>query len=225
MTQKQMRISNCILSRNIYLSKLYCAKNKSKEKKKSKPANLDLREVNEIYNVEKLKLQFTRSIENMKNEFVKNFTLRSTVGSIELISVKMEDKEYEIQELAQVNRTPKSVILHVNFPLAIPLIVKAIQNSGLNINPQLDGTTISLPIPKVTKEYREKLAKGLKIVYMKYRDEIKSNRSAAIKTIKGSAIGEDVIRRAVALIEKVADQYLNEIEDIFKNKQTDILGN
>jgi ribosome recycling factor len=145
---KQMAISNFILSRNIYLSKIDYAKNKAKEKKKSKSVNLDLREVSEVYNVEKLKEQFQKSVENMKQEYVKNFALRSTSGSIELIPIKLEDKEYEIQELAQIVRSPKTVILNVNFPTAIPLIIKAIQNSGLNINPQQDGTTISLPIPK-----------------------------------------------------------------------------
>jgi ribosome recycling factor len=78
---------------------------------------------------------------------------------------------------------------------------------------------------RITKEYREKLSKGAKTVYIKYRDEIKNHRSGAIKTIKGSGVGEDVIHRAIPLIEKVAEQYLNEIDNILKTKQTELTGN
>ena len=36
------------------------------------------------------------------------------------------------------------------------------ENSGLNLNPQQDGTRIYVPIPKVTREHREKMSKGAK---------------------------------------------------------------
>ena len=36
------------------------------------------------------------------------------------------------------------------------------EHSGLNLNPQQDGTRIYVPIPKVTREHREKLSKGAK---------------------------------------------------------------
>ena len=38
--------------------------------------------------------------------------------------------------------------------------MKTLQGSGMNLNPQQDGLRIYVPIPKVTKEYREKLVKG-----------------------------------------------------------------
>lgn len=36
----------------------------------------------------------------------------------------------------------------MNFPQAIPSVIKAIEKSGMNLNPQQDGTTLFIPVPK-----------------------------------------------------------------------------
>lgn len=149
-TVREISITNNVLSRNISVS-VCCAKSKDKfkEKKKPKSAKIDLRELSEIYDVDHFTQQMNQAVENMKMEFVKNLTVRSTTGALEQIPVKVDGKEYQLQELAQIARKPKLIVLNVAaFPTAIPEIIKAIDKSGLNINPQQDGTTLFLPIPK-----------------------------------------------------------------------------
>lgn len=142
----------CLISRNLGLSNILCSKSKDrgKEKKKSKSTGkLDLREMSEFLEVDELTNEMNQAIEEMKNEFIKNLSLRSTTGSLEQMSIKVDDKTYELQELAQIARKPKLLVLNVaSFPTAIPHILNAIEASGLNINPQQDGTTLFLPIPK-----------------------------------------------------------------------------
>ena len=64
--------------------------------------------------------------------------------------MSLEGKEYELQELAQiVRKNPKTIVINMSiFPQAIPAALQAIQKSGLNLNPQQDGTTLFIPIPK-----------------------------------------------------------------------------
>lgn len=38
------------------------------------------------------------------------------------------------------------------FPQAIPAAIKAIEKSGMNLNPQQDGTTLFVPVPKWEKK-------------------------------------------------------------------------
>ncbi|XP_046588950.1 guanine nucleotide-binding protein-like 1 isoform X3 [Neodiprion lecontei] len=84
-----------------------------------------------------------------KDNYSKNLTLRSSVGSIEQIPIPWESKEYELQELSQVVRKPKTLIIDVSaFPQVIPNIIQALAKSGMNLNPQQDGTTLFVPIPK-----------------------------------------------------------------------------
>jgi ribosome recycling factor len=71
-------------------------------------------------------------------------------GSIETLPVSLEGKEYELQELAQiVRKNPKTIIINMSaFPQAMPAALQSIQKSGMNLNPQQDGTTLFIPIPK-----------------------------------------------------------------------------
>lgn len=61
-----------------------------------------------------------------------------------------EGEKYPLQELAQVGRkNPQLAILNLaSLPDAIKPVLKAIEESGLNLNPQQEGTTIYLPLPK-----------------------------------------------------------------------------
>jgi ribosome recycling factor len=71
-------------------------------------------------------------------------------GTIETIPVSLDGKEYELQELAQIIRkSPKMIVVNMtSFPQAIPAALQSIGKSGMNVNPQQDGTTLFIPIPK-----------------------------------------------------------------------------
>lgn len=118
-------------------------------KKKIGAAKVDLQEMNQYLNVQQLASKMENALEAMKNDFIKNVTIRSSTGSIEEVTVAYEKKEYCLQELVQVARKPNHVILNASvFPQAIPQILKALSKSGMNLNPQQDGTKIAIPIPK-----------------------------------------------------------------------------
>jgi ribosome recycling factor len=71
-------------------------------------------------------------------------------GSVETLPVSLDGKEYELQELAQIIRkNPKTIVINMaSFPQAIPSALQSISKSGMNLNPQQDGTTLFIPIPK-----------------------------------------------------------------------------
>jgi ribosome recycling factor len=71
-------------------------------------------------------------------------------GSIETLPVSLDGKEYELQEIAQIIRTyPTTIVINMaSFPQAIQSAIQAINKSGMNLNPQQDGTTLFIPIPK-----------------------------------------------------------------------------
>ncbi|KAJ4434176.1 hypothetical protein ANN_22724, partial [Periplaneta americana] len=103
----------------------------------------------EVIKVDSLRTQMQKAIDRMKEEYVRNLSLRSTTGSIETLSVNFEGKEYELQELAQiVRKNPKTIIVNMTaFPQTIPATLEAIAKSGMNLNPQQDGTTLFIPVP------------------------------------------------------------------------------
>lgn len=64
--------------------------------------------------------------------------------------MSVDGTDHTLQELAQiVRKNPKTVVINMAvFPQAIPGALKAIANSGMNLNPQQEGTTLYIQIPK-----------------------------------------------------------------------------
>ena len=57
------------------------------------------------------------------------------------------------------------------------------ETSGLNLNPQQDGTRIYVPIPKVTREHREKLSKGSKQKCNETKEQLRKIQSKKISLL------------------------------------------
>lgn len=80
------------------------------------------------------------------------------IGSIENLPVEFEGDTYTLQEIAQIGRKG-SQLLVVNlsgFPTVMKDVLKAINDSGMGLNPQQDGTTIFIPIPKYSFKFKKK---------------------------------------------------------------------
>ncbi|KRT84809.1 hypothetical protein AMK59_2642, partial [Oryctes borbonicus] len=196
------------------------SKDKKKEKGKSK-VQINENQLSELVNVETLRTQFQRPIETLKEEFVKNLSIRTVVGSLESLTVNLDGKDYTLQELGQiVRKNPTTTVVNMSvFPQAIPAVIKAIQKSGMNLNPQQDGTTLYIPIPKVTKEHRENLAKSAKQLFIKCRDNIKDAQNKHIKGLKKTPnISEDIVKQTEQQIIALADSYINEAQIIYNSK-------
>lgn len=127
-------------------------RDKKKDGKKAAKVTVNSDFLATYCNLETLQGHMQRSLEQMKEEYVKNLSLRSTTGAIESLPVTVDGQEHELQELAQiVRKNPKTIVVNlINFPQTIPDVLKAIQKSGMNLNPQQDGTTLFIPVPKVS---------------------------------------------------------------------------
>lgn len=220
--EKVISANNFMIFRNYAKSK-----DRGKDKKKTAKVEINPTQMSELVNVDKLKERCNDAIEKMKDDFAKNLSLRSTTGSIECLPVKFEGKDYELQELAQiVRKNPKTIILNfASFPQVIPDALKAIATSGLNLNPQQDGTTLFIPVPKITKEHRESLAKNAKALYIKCRDMVKDIQNDNIKKIKKqSGISEDLVFNVVKQITAMCEDFQNQAKNIYEAKHNELVG-
>ncbi|CAH1390424.1 unnamed protein product [Nezara viridula] len=207
-------------------------KNKTKEDKgKGKTKNIEINEslLEEVINFQKLKSELENSVTRLKEVFITQLSLRSSTGAIDNLTVKFQDKKYTLMELGQVIRkNPKTVIVNMGgFPQAIPAVLKAISDSGMNLNPQQDGTTLFIPVPKVTKEYREGLAKNAKAQFIKSRDAIHNIQNRYLKSVKNKVkegLSEDTSYQLSEQIKHLADMYVAKAEKILELKQAELLG-
>ncbi|XP_053608837.1 ribosome-recycling factor, mitochondrial [Plodia interpunctella] len=204
------------------------SKDKGKDKKgKGGKVEINPQMMSELVPVDKVKDRCNKVIEKMKEDFAKNLSLRSTTGSIESLPVKFEGKDYELQELAQiVRKNPKTIVINFgSFPQAIPDALKALQVSGLNLNPQQDGTTVYVPVPKVTKEHREALAKNAKALYIKCRDALKDVQNEYLKKMKKqTGVSEDLVFNVSKQLIAMCDEYQSSAKSIYEVKHTELVG-
>lgn len=204
-------------------------KDKKKDKGGKKPAKVEINEeqLNEIINLEQLNHQLQKSVNVMKDEFIKQLSLRSTTGAIETLNVHIDGKDFELQEIGQIIRkNPKTIVINmIGFPQTIPQVLQALQKSGMNLNPQQDGTTIFIPVPKVTKEHRENLAKNAKTLFIKCRDSIKDTQNNFVKKVKKQQeISIDLNHQIQNQIHAIADNYIQDAEKMLTVKQSELLG-
>lgn len=217
-----------------HMSIRFYAKGKDKLKTKARDkgvkfAKIELNEeqLKEFINLDALHGQLQKSLDTLEQEFIKNLSLRSTTGSIETLKVSVDGAEHELQELAQIIRkNPKTIVVNmISFPQTIPAVLQAIQKSGMNLNPQQDGTTIFIPVPKITKEHRENLSKNAKALYIKCRDSIKDAQNNVIKKLKRQTdISQDENHSIQGQVTSIADKYIGQAEKLLETKQKELVG-
>ncbi|OAD53779.1 Ribosome-recycling factor, mitochondrial [Eufriesea mexicana] len=171
-------------------------------------------------------LQFKGAIEKFEDYIMKHLSLRTRVGAIEELTVKFEDEDYKLEEIVQINRKPTMVVLDASvFPQMLPNILATLQNSQMNLNPQQDGTTIYVALPKVTKDYRQSLAKVAKQHFVQCKDTISDVRNQHIRELKKKTnVPKDLMFRAENYIGAMQKAYVQKAEQILKTKQKELLG-
>lgn len=232
--QYKFNYQNVAAANCLQLDSVRCyAKGKQKEKARNKGVKfatykLPEDKLNEIVSVDSYKKKMQRAMDALQGDYIKHLSLRSTTGSIETVKVKVDGEEHELQDIAQIIRkNPKTIVIDmIAFPQMIQAALQALQKSGLNVNPQQEGTTIYVPVPKVTKEHRTNLAKNAKTLFIKCRDQIKEAQNEVIRKVKNNTeISEDDNHAVQGQLIEMANEYVSQAEKIFDTKQNELLNN
>ena len=105
-------------------------------------------------------------------------------------------------------------------------IEKAIINSDLGITPENNGEVIRISIPPLTEERRKALVKQSKGEAENAKISERNARRDAIEKQKKAVkngMPEDVEKDAEAKVQKIHDNYMKKIEDVFAAKEKEIL--
>ena len=105
-------------------------------------------------------------------------------------------------------------------------IERAIINSEVGITPENNGEVIRLSIPPLTEERRKQLVKQSKNEAEQAKISIRNARRDAIEGLKKAikdGMPEDVEKDAEAKVQKMHDQYIKKIDEVFAAKEKEIL--
>ena len=169
-----------------------------------------------------------RSIEAFRKELGKVRTGRASFSLLDGVKVDYYGTPTPLQQVGTLS-VPESRLITVTpwDTKMIGPIEKAIQGSGLGLNPSSDGKMVRIPIPPLTEERRRELAKVVRKMGEDARVAVRNVRREAIEKLqdreKKKEISEDVVKRGQERVQKETDAHVKKIDEILKSKEQEIL--
>ena len=169
------------------------------------------------------------AMDSLRHEFSSLRTGRASASMVEPIMVDAYGSPTPINQIGTVNvPEPRMVTINVWDKALVGKAEKAIRESGLGINPQLNGTIIMLPIPELNEERRRELTRVAAQYAEHARVAIRNVRRDGMDNLKADEnkkeISEDDRKRGEAEVQKLTDEIIKEADAIAAQKEQEILG-
>jgi ribosome recycling factor len=163
----------------------------------------------------------------LRTEFASLRTGRASGSMLDPIQVEAYGQMTPINQLGTVNvPEPRMVTINVWDKGMVGKVEKAIRESGLGINPQLNGTIIMLPIPELNEQRRRELTKVAAQYAEHARVAVRNLRRDGmdqIKKARGDGLSEDDVKFWEGEVQELTDRYIKLVDQALEAKQAEIM--
>ena len=164
---------------------------------------------------------------SLKSELASLRTGRAAASMLEPVMVEAYGTRTPINQVGTVNvPEPRMITVNVWDKSLVGKVEKAIRESGLGINPQLNGTIIMLPIPELNEERRRELGKVAAQYAESARVAIRNVRRDGmdqIKKAKSAGLSEDEQKLYEEEVQALTDRYIKAVDEALESKQAEIM--
>jgi ribosome recycling factor len=215
-----------------HISKRFYAKGRDKGKNKGGKGGhgqmkLSKEELDSVINSDTLKRSFETQLDHLREGFTQQLTLRTTIGAFNDLTIETTDGKFPLIQLSHVaQKGQQAIIIDLSMsPQYIPAVKTTLINS-MGLNPQQDGTTLFVNIPKVTKEHRETLAKTAKSLCNTTKTKLRDVQNKFMNDVKKKKDhhSEDLIFSVQAAIQDQAKEYGDKADQLLAAKTKELLG-
>jgi len=169
-----------------------------------------------------------KTVSALKNELKRIRTGRASLSLLDGIRVDYYGTLTPLNQMASLS-VPESRLITIQ-PWDVSVIKeieKAILKSDLGLTPSSDGKLIRMAIPPLTEERRKELVKVVNKVCEEHKVAMRNVRRDANDLIKGfkkdGDISEDDAFKAQDQIQKITDEHIKQIDEIYHEKEKEIL--
>lgn len=182
--------------------------------------------IDEVY--EELSESFEAATSRLRRELAKIRTGRANPGVLENVMVDYYGQPTPVTQAATVKvPEPRLITITPWDKGLIGAIERAINMAELGLVPNNDGSMIRLPIPALTQERRQDLAKQARKLAEDARIAVRNARRDANEMIKSlekdKEISEDEMHRGMAKVQELTDAASTKIDKITEDKEAEIL--
>jgi len=167
------------------------------------------------------------ALASLRTEFASLRTGRASASMLEPVMVEAYGQKTPINQVGTVNvPEPRMVTINVWDKSMVQAVEKAIRESGLGINPQLNGTIIMLPIPELNEERRRELSKVAAQYAEHARVAVRNVRRDGMDQLKkalNDGMSEDDNKIWHDEVQSLTDKAIAAIDAALENKQEEIM--
>lgn len=182
--------------------------------------------IDSIFDEAKEKME--KSVGALNKELKRIRTGRASLSVFDGVKVNYYGTPTPLNQLASIS-VPESRLITIQpwDASAIKEIEKAILKSNLGLTPNSDGKVIRISIPPLTEDRRKEIVKQVNKTCEDYRVAVRNIRREAnemLKTLKkdGDA-SEDDVKKALDDMQKLTDDHISQIDEIYKEKEKETL--
>jgi ribosome recycling factor len=169
-----------------------------------------------------------KAVEALREDLMSIRTGRASPALVERLRVDYYGTSTPLNQLAAISTPePRLLVIRPWDPNALDEVEKAILRSELGLTPNNDGVVIRLPIPRLTEERRRDLSKVVgrrveegHVAVRNIRRDVQEDLRALEKE---KLITEDDLHKGREKLQELHDQFIDQMDEIGKAKQQEIL--
>ena len=183
---------------------------------------------NRIMNLNDIKIKMKSAINFYEKELLSIRTSRASPSMLDNIFVEAYGSKTPIKQLSNISIPDAGTLtIQVWDVSLIKIIENSLIESNLGINPQSDGSLIRLPIPKLSEERRLELSKVASQYSENAKVSIRNVRRDSLDELKteekNKLISQDELKNESSDIQKITDEYIKKIDELFLIKKNEII--
>ncbi|MGH7023259.1 MAG: ribosome recycling factor [Caulobacteraceae bacterium] len=169
-----------------------------------------------------------KAVAALKEEFATLRTGRASASLLDQVHVEAYGSRMPVNQVGAVSvPEPRSINVSVWDKALVVSVEKAIRNSGLGLNPVVEGQNLRIPIPPLSEERRRDLVKLAGKYAEQQRVAVRNVRRDAMddlkKAEKDATISQDEHRHLEHEVQKLTDEAVKRVDESLKSKEHEIM--
>tara|TARA_R110002050_G_scaffold73199_1_gene157554 strand:- start:513 stop:1070 length:558 start_codon:yes stop_codon:yes gene_type:complete len=165
------------------------------------------------------------AIKHLEKQFINIRAGKASPAMLGSVMVDYYGSQTPLNQVANVN-TPdgRTITVQPWEKSMLQEIERGIAYANLGFNPMNNGETIIINVPPLTEERRRNLAKQAKAEAEDAKISIRTARKDANNDIKkNDDVSEDLKANAEIDVQQMTDNYVKKVDDLFDNKEKEIM--
>ncbi|WP_281679180.1 ribosome recycling factor [Eggerthia catenaformis] len=164
-----------------------------------------------------------KTIKAYKNELVNIRTGRANPSMLDRVMVDYYGSPTPLNQISGISVVEgRQLLVKPYDKSSMKDIERAVYEADLGLTPQNDGAVIRINIPPLTEERRKELVKQVKKLAEEAKIAIRNQRRKANDLVEKDE-DEDAVKEGKKDIQKLTDKFIQEIDDITKDKESDLM--